>query len=529
MLSKPETKTTDAAAAATPEGPVLFTLIHQFTDVIGGLARHLRDSCGVDSALAYIGPLPNSAVYHLSPSDFAELVDYGPVMMARRRDELPPISELVAQAEATESKYGVRILEIIRADRHLGQSFANGADVPRSRFSDQFDSMQALDLCLRLFTLFDDLVRRLRPRVVVTIPGDAARMVLTAVAESAGIPIRVPGPNFSNNGFQWRVDRHFWPAGLADAYAHERRLPASRSDQGQVAVRDFDRTEYARRAIRSGASISVPMRAILLTLRRQAGDIVKRRRRRYGGYRVGGTIRAIIATWRERRRQLMMPPVGGRLSSDQPYVFLPLAVEPETTLQCESPMCDNQLVIIDWLAKTLPGGWRLLVKEHPAFTYPRPRFFWEQIRRYPNVDIAAMHESGERLCERARIVAVINGTLGIQAAAGGIPVLTFNPKWWGRFLPHVAYAGSYEETAAALRSLADRTNLPPHAERQRLGEALVRALDVGTIALKDPRILEEKALGEPTPAEDLSALTDALLQSLKHPSDGAAAVHRAAQ
>ena len=224
-----------------------------------------------------------------------------------------------------------------------------------------------------------------------------------------------------------------------------------------------DRTEYARRAMNSGTSFQALLFPMYQVLKRQAGDIVKRRKRVYGGYQVRDALTLIYLTWRERRRQLTAPPLQDRLPKDQPYVFFPLVVEPELTLQCVLPMCDNQLTLIDWLAKTLPGGWRLVIKEHPGFTYPRPRFFWDQIGRYPNVDVAAIYESGEELAERARVVAVVNGTLGSQAAAGGVPVLTFNPNWWGRLLPHVAYAGNYEETAAALRELSDEKKLPPLA------------------------------------------------------------------
>jgi hypothetical protein len=508
---------TEENLATADRGPVLFTLINQFTDVFGGLARHLRDSRGVTSVLVHMGPLPDRATSDLSPANFVEIVDGQAVLLPPPRDEIPPVAELVARAEGAERKYGIRIVEMIRADRHLGPDFANGADTPTSLYAKQFNYPQSVVLCLKLLEFFECLVDRLRPCAIVTAPADAARMALTAVAEARGIPIRIPGPNYSNDAFQWRVNRYFWPGGLVAAYDSEAAVSALavRHDRRDIKVLDSDRTEYARRAIRSGKSIAAPLRSILRALRRQAGDIVKRRKRVYGGYRLGETVVTTLRTWWERRRQMNEAPLQGRLPDGQPYVFFPLVVEPETTLQCESPMSDNQLTLIDWLAKTLPAGWRLVIKEHPGFTYPRPYFFWQQIRRYPNVNVAAIYESGEALAENARIVAVINGSLGIQAAAGGVPVLTFNPYWWGRFLPQVVYAGNYEETAAALRYLADDSNLPALAERQRLGEALVRALDVGSIKLKDKRILEEKALGEPLPIEDVEAIAAALLQSLE--------------
>ena len=523
VLNKLEKKSRDNAGSVLI-GPVLFVLINQFTDVIGGIARHLRDSLGASAVLLHTVPLPNSQTYDLSPSDFVETIDCQPVLVPRPRTKLPPLPDLIERVEKAERRYRIRVLEMIRSDRHLGQDFSNGADTPRSRYARQFDYFQSVDLCLRLLEFFEDLVTRLRPSVIIISPGDTARMGLTAVAEAHGIPIRIPGPNYSNNAFQWRVNRFFWPGGLAEAYRQEKDsgVGSERRDHRAATVRESDRTEYARRVMNSGTSVPALLKPMFGVLKRQAGDIVKRRKRVYGGYQVPDALALIFSTWRERRRQIKARPLRDRLPKDQPYVFFPLVVEPESTLQCESPMCDNQLTLIDWLAKTLPGGWRLIVKEHPGFTYPRPRFFWDQIRRYPNVDIAAIYESGEGLAERARVVAVVNGTLGSQAAAGGVPVLTFNPNWWGRFLPHVAYAGNYEETAAALRDLSEEKKLPQLAERLRLGEALVRALDVNSVPLKDKRILEERALGEPTPYEDIAAMTAALLDSLTAPRSDAA-------
>ena len=122
----------------------------------------------------------------------------------------------------------------------MGQDFSNGADTPASRYARQFDYFQGVDLCLRLLDFFDNLLMRLRPSAIVMSPGHAARLALTAVAEARGIPIRIPSQNFSNNAFQWRVNRFFWPGGLAAAYRHEREAGtgADRAEHRKATVRD---------------------------------------------------------------------------------------------------------------------------------------------------------------------------------------------------------------------------------------------------------------------------------------------------
>lgn len=505
--------------SVNPEGPVLFTLVSQFADVFGGMARELKRG-GRSVAMLYTGGLPDSSIYDFAASDFDELINYEQVLKPTPRAELPSLAVLFREAEKLERGYNIRMMEIIRADRHLGQAYVTGADMPVSHFARRFDYTQSVDLCVRLIRYFVQLLDRLRPSVIITAPADAARLILTAIAEVRGIPTRVPGPNYSNTGFQWRVNRFFWPGGLVQAYQNEL---ASLEKQPPikltaVGVSDSDRTEYARLAIRDGMSFTAPMGSIYRLLKRKAGDIIKKRQRGYGGYYIGEAVTRILSMWWIRRRLMRMRPLLVELPGDQPYVFFPLVVEPETTLQCEAPMSDNQLCLIDWLAKTVPPGWKVVVKEHPGFTYPRPRFFWEQIERYPNVEIAAIYESGEQLAQRARVVTVINGTLGMQAASAGIPVLAFSPYWWGHFLPHVVYASSYEETANCLRFLAEDANLPAMEDRLRCGEALVKALDANSFDLVDPRILEEKALGEPTPIADIENIVLSLLQSLDGPT-----------
>ena len=122
MLNKLETKSMVDARSA-PDGPILFVHIYQFTDVMGGIARHLRDSFTRPAVLLHTGPLPNSKVYDLSPADFAETIDCQAVLVPRPRAECSSLPQLVGRAEEAERKYGIRILEMIRGRPALGAGF----------------------------------------------------------------------------------------------------------------------------------------------------------------------------------------------------------------------------------------------------------------------------------------------------------------------------------------------------------------------------------------------------------------------
>ena len=51
---------------------------------------------------------------------------------------------------------------------------------------------------------------------------------------------------------------------------------------------------------------------------------------------------------------------------DTPFIFFPLHLEPERTLLMKAPFYTNQLSLIENIAKSIPIGYKLLVKEHPA-------------------------------------------------------------------------------------------------------------------------------------------------------------------
>jgi Capsule polysaccharide biosynthesis protein len=503
---------------------LLFLYASQYADLFGAMARYFRQRHGFDSVLVVLerGALPNPAVYDLRPEDFDGIIDLSREITPRPHRDLPSSAVLAEAALKVEQQIGAPVNELIRSDRHAGIGFVLGGCYPRTRYGTSVDYDQAVDIVLRVAARTKELIAKRAPIAVVGGPGDIASTTMLAVTERAGIPLRTPGPSFSNVRFQWKVNKYQWPANLAENYnrllAQTPVLAEDRELGSKVA--DTDRTQYARRSMAQSVQLRTLLRQIYKSARREVGHIVKGRNPIYGRPLLRDEFDMLLRLWFAKRRALRQKPVLGLLQDDVPFVIYALTVEPESTLQCESPMCDNQLAIIDLLAKTAPGGWKVVVKEHPAFTTPRPAGFFNRIRQYPNVILAAPYESGEALASRARAVAVTTGTLGFQAAMAGVPVLVFSPIWYGRFLPHVLYANSYDSTRNALFAVAEN-DLPPIEERRRSGRALLAALESGSIELKSLDILRERAVGRPVPEEDLRAICESLIASLNVPLENA--------
>ena len=115
----------------------------------------------------------------------------------------------------------------------------------------------------------------------------------------------------------------------------------------------------------------------------------------------------------------------------QRYVYYPLHTEPETALQTLSPEYFYQLSSIAALARDLPAGGKLAVKETYEAIGRRPTDFYRQIAEFKNVVILDMLELGLEVVRRADAVVTITGTGGFEA------VITFGRHNQYNILDHV--------------------------------------------------------------------------------------------
>lgn len=114
-----------------------------------------------------------------------------------------------------------------------------------------------------------------------------------------------------------------------------------------------------------------------------------------------------------------------------------LQFEPEkTSLPDGGNFCD-QLGAVRAVAKLLENHLPLLVKEHPSqlayisrgFTVRTPRFY-EEIARIPNVSLCAPEVSRQELMRGNRLSFTLNGTVGLESVAMGIPAIALGMPWY---------------------------------------------------------------------------------------------------
>lgn len=120
------------------------------------------------------------------------------------------------------------------------------------------------------------------------------------------------------------------------------------------------------------------------------------------------------------------------------FVYLPLNYQPECTTSPQGDMFADQILMIETISASLPAGWLLYVKEHPAQWFPRgSNFFSSRYRGYytkivqlKNVRLIPVETDHYALIRNAGVVATVTGTAGFEGILRGKPVIVFGYPWY---------------------------------------------------------------------------------------------------
>ncbi len=136
------------------------------------------------------------------------------------------------------------------------------------------------------------------------------------------------------------------------------------------------------------------------------------------------TLRLVVRQRRLRSGVFERPLPGER------YAYYPMHLQPEATTAVLSPFWVDQLALIENLARSLPVGMRLYVKEHMPMLGYRPHRDYERLKGIPNVRLMHPGLSPHDLIRNAEIVLTITGTAGIEALLLGTRVITFGDVFY---------------------------------------------------------------------------------------------------
>jgi hypothetical protein len=138
----------------------------------------------------------------------------------------------------------------------------------------------------------------------------------------------------------------------------------------------------------------------------------------------------------------------------RPFVYFPLHRVDDYKIQRLVPHLADQVPVVHQVARALPQGYDLVIKEHPMSLGRNPVSLLRRLTAEPNIRLVDPRTSSHQLIRESRGVAVIGSTVGLEALLHLRPVLTI-----GR--PFYAGAGvtldvaSLEELPVAVPRLLD--------------------------------------------------------------------------
>lgn len=119
---------------------------------------------------------------------------------------------------------------------------------------------------------------------------------------------------------------------------------------------------------------------------------------------------------------------------DVPFVYIPLHNQPEMSTQTLGGKFRDQLLVVEAVARALPEGWRIYVKENPRQNgYARGPMFFHRLSRIRGVQYVPSDTSTHELSSRAKLTATVCSTAGYEALRKGKPALVFGNAWYGDF------------------------------------------------------------------------------------------------
>ncbi|MDO8562014.1 MAG: hypothetical protein Q7S05_04290 [bacterium] len=148
----------------------------------------------------------------------------------------------------------------------------------------------------------------------------------------------------------------------------------------------------------------------------------------------------------------------------EPFAFFPLQYEPEVTLLAQAPLMADQAWVARQIARSLPVGWKLYIKEHPQMSEFRPRSYYKALKKNPNVRIINPAVKSFSLIEASRLVVVITGTAGFEAILLKKPVVTLG----GTFFNDLSFVKNCKNISELPYLVKEQTEKFKHDEKELL-------------------------------------------------------------
>jgi hypothetical protein len=413
-------------------------------------AASLRPFADVRNAMAARGELGRAGFYVADSSYYADYRRARPDFEAS--NDVVKEWEILAQARAArpdrariaelERRYGETLWNAVVSDRRL---YLGVKAVREQDDATRYSHDELLSILLTAADAVEGLFDRVRPDLVAGfICVTVGEYLSYLIARQRGVPFINIRPTRIKNYFYGGEDVFEPSASLDRAY---RRLRAGGvPERSLAAARDILQKVRASHAMYEGA-VPLPQQAAdsaaVEVESRPAEGLAQRLKRmahetwdyNFGALAadnhraprlVANWFNRIKKPWRVKSMALALERHYVRdLSTlgERGYAFFPLHKEPEVTMLVYSRPWLNQIEVVRNIARSLPAGMTLLVKEHPVAVGYRPLSYYRRLLEIPNVALAAPDLTSREVLRHAKLVAIISGSIGLEAIMLKIPVV----------------------------------------------------------------------------------------------------------
>jgi hypothetical protein len=455
-----------------PYRSILLIAHSEINGVLPAIAARLKSERGSRVILA-VNTEQDKAAYEKAHPGLFDAVE---TMVFRYRSLLDPIGDegrWFAEARALERRLRFPFVHLLMDDRHFGLGFsAGGTNYAETGWSVAATHAKGVRSYVLFVNFFERILREYDISLVLN-PTKAC----TVVARALGIPTRIFTAACFKNYWTWTINE-FMESNLIPAAFADPQTVASEALTGHYEI-----YMQVRREMFGRFRTPVMIRNALYELLRYPYYHLRRYEKRFG-LRPLANARAHWRIWEDYRALRRQPLRALSELEKRPFIYFPLSVEPEVTLTRESPEFNHQAYAIHSIAAGLPADMVVAVKEHISGIGTRPRDFYRNLAKIPNVVLLDPSEWGMDVIRKARVVATINGTSGFEAAVLGVPVLTFSVHNRCNIVPHVRVVRGWPDMSSALDDVlgwADQDPAPRKLAGGRYLGALVSAsVDCGS-------------------------------------------------
>lgn len=166
------------------------------------------------------------------------------------------------------------------------------------------------------------------------------------------------------------------------------------------------------------------------------------------------------------------------------FAFFPLHLEPEMSISLFAPFYTDQLWLAKQVARSLPAGFKLYIKEHPAMFGYRTRSFYKELKKIPCVKLIRPSQESFPIMENAKLVVVINSTVGWEAVKLKKPVIAFGNVFYN-ILPMVKKCSAIEDLPYLVKEQMENFHHDENALIKLIAAIFQESADVDLVQIWD--------------------------------------------